>query len=173
MLAAARAAGVRARATGGLAGDAPLVLIGSSLGAYTAALLAARDPTAALVLLAPAFEFARRFEGPFPPSERAHAATRGYYLVPHHGEKRLMRLDRAILEDGLRYEDFPAVRAPTLVLHGVRDEVVPVDLARRFAAGREPGAPTVRLVELDDDHLLHATMERIWQETAAFLAPWI
>lgn len=45
----------------------------------------------------------------------------------------------------------PALRcpAPTVVIHGVRDEVIPIEVSRRFA--REHGA---ELREVDDDHRL-------------------
>jgi pimeloyl-ACP methyl ester carboxylesterase len=43
----------------------------------------------------------------------------------------------------------PAIRVPTLVLHGKRDTVVPVDVAR-YVAERIPGA---RLVEVEAGHL--------------------
>ena len=39
--------------------------------------------------------------------------------------------------------------APTVIIHGTRDEVIPVEVSRRFA--REHGA---RLCEVDDDHRL-------------------
>ncbi|HVY61772.1 MAG TPA: YqiA/YcfP family alpha/beta fold hydrolase [Planctomycetota bacterium] len=120
---------------------APEVLIGSSLGGYTAALLAAREPSVrAVVLMAPAFDFPRR-------------------IAPVLGP------DSPLVRDGLAYEAFPDVRCPALVLHGVRDETVPVELSREFGKSRK----NVTLVELDDDHLLHASMERMWAETLAFL----
>jgi pimeloyl-ACP methyl ester carboxylesterase len=43
----------------------------------------------------------------------------------------------------------PAIRVPTLVLHGVRDTIVPIDVAR-YVAERIPGA---RLVEVQAGHL--------------------
>jgi pimeloyl-ACP methyl ester carboxylesterase len=43
----------------------------------------------------------------------------------------------------------PAIRVPTLVLHGTRDATVPIDVAR-YVADRIPGA---RLVEVDGGHL--------------------
>jgi len=48
----------------------------------------------------------------------------------------------------------PAIRVPTLVVHGTEDAIVPLDVAR-YVAGRIPGA---RLVEVPTGHL--ATGER-------------
>ena len=61
----------------------------------------------------------------------------------------------------------PAVRVPTLVLHGAEDEIVPLD-AGRYLAGRIPGA---RLLELPGvGHLaLGGAGERINVETRRFL----
>src|SRR5450631_3167134 len=89
------------------AGDA-VALIGSSLGGYLAALYAARHPEVSrVVLLAPAFGFARRW------AERMGAAAvdawraNGAVEVFHYGENRRRRLSYALLDDGFRYEDYP------------------------------------------------------------------
>ena len=46
--------------------------------------------------------------------------------------------------------------APTTIIHGLRDDIIPIDLSRAFA--REHGA---RLVEVDDEHALPGSLERI------------
>jgi pimeloyl-ACP methyl ester carboxylesterase len=75
----------------------------------------------------------------------------------------LLRMNREI---DIR-QVLPAVRVPTLVLHGAEDEIVPPD-AVRYLAGRIPGA---RLVELEGvGHLaLGAAADRISDETRRFL----
>jgi pimeloyl-ACP methyl ester carboxylesterase len=63
----------------------------------------------------------------------------------------------------------PAIRVPTLVLHGSRDTLVPVEVAR-YVAQRIPGA---RLVEVDAGHLatgrvalqMHSEVESFLTET--------
>ena len=70
-----------------------------------------------------------------------------------------------IVEDALKYEDEPAFRQPALVLHGTRDEVVPVALSKAFAEGH----PNVTLRLLDSGHELTDVLEQLWTETAAFL----
>jgi hypothetical protein len=61
------------------------------------------------------------------------------------------------------------VRVPTLIVHGVNDPVVDVELSRRFAAGKRH----VRLVEVDDGHELAASLDRIKTEADSFLAPFL
>lgn len=73
------------------AGAAPLILVGSSMGAYVAAHVCARLKPAALFLMAPAFYFPGWDEEP---------------------------------------QELPA---RTVVVHGWQDDVVPVDVALRFA----------------------------------------
>jgi pimeloyl-ACP methyl ester carboxylesterase len=169
MLASARAAIDRARRAAGLAPDAPACLLGSSLGGYVAALLAAREPVAAVVLLAPAFDFTGRFASHFPFEDLELAAIRGYFEVFHYGLAAPAKVGYELIEDGLHYEAFPDVRAPCLAIHGRRDESVPCELSERFCAGRA----SARLLVLDDDHQLTASVERIWEETEKFLAPWM
>lgn len=47
--------------------------------------------------------------------------------------------------------------APTSIIHGTRDDVVPIETSRAFAAAN----PGVELVEVDDDHRLEASLPRI------------
>mgnify|MGYP003318569529 CR=1 FL=1 len=54
---------------------------------------------------------------------------------------------------------------PTLILQGIRDEVVDPLSVERFSTAR----PYVRLVMLDDEHQLAMSVDRIWTETASFL----
>jgi len=147
-----------------LAGAERAILFGSSLGGYTAALHAARDPRVErVVLLAPAFSFGRRFLERLPPEVRAA----GRFDVFHHDAGAMRPISTAIFEDAERYPEFPDVRCPALAIHGRFDESVPVELSERFAADR----PNVRLVVLEDDHQLRtpASLEAIWRETAAFV----
>ena len=46
---------------------------------------------------------------------------------------------------------------PVWLVHGRRDEVVPPEHSRRLAAAGDPA--WVRLIEVDDDHSLHASTE--------------
>jgi pimeloyl-ACP methyl ester carboxylesterase len=105
------------------AADGPSTLIGSSLGGYLAALYAARHTEVTrLVLLAPAFGFARRWAESAGTEEWRR---NGFAEVFHYADKRMRRLNYSFLEDALRYEDFPDSKQPALIFHGIRDDVVP------------------------------------------------
>lgn len=148
-----------------LAGQAAC-LIGSSLGGYLAALYAARHPEVArVVLMAPAFGFARRW--PLRLGEQTVESWRetGWLTVYHYARKAEARVHYALLEDGLRYEDFPAVTQPVLIFHGTRDEVVPASFSQDFRALH----PHAELHLLDSGHELTDVLEPMWQETRRFL----
>ena len=118
------------------------IVIGSSLGGLTAARVAEREARVkALVLMAPAFQLAARWRGQ-PDVDPEFLA------------------DVAAIDVG-----WPDVRVPALILHGVRDDVVPIEHSRSFAAGRA----NVELVELDDGHDLVASLPRLLAETERFL----
>lgn len=94
-----------------------IVLYGESLGSGVAAQVAATRPAAGLVLDAPYTSI-------------VDVGARAYLFLP----ARLLMRDR--------YETMRvigAIRAPLLVIHGDRDEVIPVDMGRQvFAAAPEP-----------------------------------
>ena len=107
-------------------GGQPTVLIGSSLGGYLAALYAARHANIGkLVLMAPAFEFPRRWRERYSPEELARWQREGAVPVFHYGYNREVPLGYQFLEDSQNYEDEPEFAQPALMLHGSRDPVVP------------------------------------------------
>jgi pimeloyl-ACP methyl ester carboxylesterase len=141
------------------------IVIGSSLGGLTAARVAEREPrVAALVLLAPAFRIADRWRAQ--PEFAAWQRT-GWRGVHDYTTGSLSRVDFGLFEDLERVDvGWPAVAVPTLILHGTRDEVVPVADSRAFAATR----PHVQLIELDDGHELVASIPRLLAESERFVA---
>ena len=56
--------------------------------------------------------------------------------------------------------------APTTIIHGTRDDVIPIDVSRAFA--RDHGA---RLIEVDDEHALPGSLDLIVATTHALCAP--
>jgi len=135
-----------------LSGLPPAVVVGSSLGGLVAAAVAHRGtPLAGLILLAPAFGFSlRRLAGPRWSGYR----RRGTMPTFHFARNAWTVLERDLLEDLPAWKDDRTWRleVPTAILHGRRDEAVPLEESRAFAAAN-PGA---RLVEVDDDHGLLA-----------------
>jgi pimeloyl-ACP methyl ester carboxylesterase len=143
----------------------PHALVGSSLGGYLAALVAAGDPSVErLVLLAPAFRLFERWEERLSPAERETWRTRGLEVF-HHASGGPRRIGWSFHEDARRWPAFPEVRVPTLCIAGRRDEVVPLADVERFVAR----TPSARLLVLDDAHELTASLDRIFEETRAFL----
>ncbi len=153
--------------------EAPVVLIGSSLGAFVALHFAERaaaeapaHPVEKLVLLAPAFDFGRAGLPTLGAAGLARWRRDGWLEMHHHAYGEPRQVHYALYDDAARFDSF-AVRTtvPALVCHGRRDDVVDPAMVERFAAGR----PHVRLVMLDDDHQLGGSLERLWAETEAFL----
>lgn len=133
------------------------ILVGSSLGGYVAALAAARDERVkALVLMAPAFDFAQRMRA------RYGAAIdvwrrRGKTEVEHYALGGMRAIGFGLLEDAERHPPRPPIRVPTYILHGRGDDVVPASTSEAVAA-LYPGLVELELSE--DDHALATTAPR-------------
>jgi pimeloyl-ACP methyl ester carboxylesterase len=141
-------------------------LIGSSLGGYLTALYASSHPEIErVVLLAPAFGFARRWPDKLGTAATAQWERTGYMDVFHYGENAQRRISWKIIQDGRNYPDEPSFSQPALIFHGIRDDVVPSEFSRSFAANR----PNVTLRLLDSDHQLTDSVDLIWAETKQFL----
>jgi pimeloyl-ACP methyl ester carboxylesterase len=142
----------------------PLVLVGSSMGAWIALVLVQRglaDP-AAMVLAAPAVDFVSRRLGELPEAMRAHLEAHGGVQVPDaYAPGESYEISRAFLDDALALEpgDRPlAVACPVWILHGTDDEAVPVETARRLARL----LPDARLTEIPGgDHRLTGHMDTL------------
>jgi pimeloyl-ACP methyl ester carboxylesterase len=148
---------------------APTLLIGSSLGAYVAALAAARrsERVPALVLMAPAFDFADRWERRIGPAALAAWRRDGTTNVLHYGRNREEPLSIALLDEALLHPADPDPVCPTLVLHGRHDDTVPLAVAEAFVARRRH---LRELVVYDAGHELTDVLDEIWRETTKFLA---
>jgi uncharacterized protein len=145
----------------------PVSLVGSSMGGYLAALYAARRPEVGrVVLLAPAFDFARRWREYLGPEQVFDWRASGAMEVFHYGDGRSRRLGYGLLEDAARYEAWPDFSQPTLIFHGTRDDVVPSSFSERFAAAH----PNAALELLDSGHELVEVLDHIAHKTVPFLA---
>lgn len=147
------------------------VVFGSSLGGLTACRAAEEDArVCALVLLAPAFRIVERWRARIGDAEWDAWRTSGWRAIDDYAERRASRVDFAFVEDAARVDagggGWPDVRVPTLIVHGVHDDVVDIDLSREWAAGKRH----VRLIEVADGHELGASIPRIAAETDVFLA---
>jgi hypothetical protein len=150
-----------------VAGGDDVFLIGSSMGGYLAALYAARHrEVKKLVLLAPAFGFARRWPPMLGAEKVAEWRRTGWLPVYHYGDTMERRVGYELLQDAERYEDYPDISQPALVFHGRMDDVVPVEYSEEFAARH----PHVMLRVMESGHELIDVLEEMWVEIVEFLA---
>jgi len=150
-----------------LAKDEPLVLMGSSLGGYLAALYAERHPKAVdrLILLAPAFEFLQRWRERLSAQEMEQWEREGSIPIYHYGSNTEQRLGYRFLEDAAQYEAAPDFHQRALILHGTEDKVVPYQVSHDFALEHT----RVRLVLFKSGHELTDVLEGLWREASGFL----
>ena len=102
-----------------------LVLLGSSLGGFTAATWAVSRPgrVRALVLLAPAFDLGPRWAARMGAAEVERWRLEGRIAFDHYAWGRKEELSYEFLADARRYDSFPLPRCPTLVIQGTQDDV--------------------------------------------------
>ena len=156
----------------GLSGE--LTVMGSSMGAYLAALFASlpfegkakNSRVKNLVLLAPAFRFLsrtrERMRGPQLEAWRESGFVEVFHY--HYNENRRLAFD--LMEDGEKYQDLPAnPDVPALLLHGLQDEVVPYQAALEYMEQN----PLSRLILLQDDHKFTAGVELVWRYMRDYL----
>jgi pimeloyl-ACP methyl ester carboxylesterase len=143
-------------------------LVGSSLGGWLAALAASRRPSVErLVLLAPAFRLHERWSARAGAAALARWREEGSTAVFHHASGRDRRIGWGFFEDAARWPAMPEVRVPALVIAGRRDDTVPLEDVEAWVAR----TPSARLVVVEDGHELTASLDRIFEETRAFLRP--
>lgn len=145
---------------------ASITLIGSSFGGLTSAWLAQQhSQVKRVVLLAPAFEFLTHWRAKLTEEQMQRWEKEKYLSVYHYGQKRSLPLSYEFIRDAGHYLDHQLQRpVPTLILHGIHDEVIPVQASRDFAGTR----PWVQLVELDSDHGLGNVIPQLWQAICQF-----
>jgi pimeloyl-ACP methyl ester carboxylesterase len=139
----------------------PWRLVGSSLGGWTAARWAELHPDRVdrLVLLAPGFDLADRWPHVLGAEQMARWQREGA-LALADAEGSATDVHWGFMDSARSQPGTPEVRCPTWILHGVHDEIVPIDQSRRYAAARSH----VQLIELDDDHVLTDSVARIVEE---------
>lgn len=145
----------------------PVVLMGSSLGGYLAALYAVRHAkqVQGLVLLAPAFRFLERWRARFTTEQLENWRRQGTLPFFHYGVQKELGLGYQLIEDAYRYEAEPDFRQPTLLMHGTSDDVVPVSGSHEFADNHR----NVILKLFSSGHELTDVLDGLWNETERFL----
>jgi pimeloyl-ACP methyl ester carboxylesterase len=146
--------------------DARWRIVGSSMGGYLAARWSAMRPgrVERQVLLCPGFDLPSRWPAIVGDEAMRSWQEDGALPLPDAlGRPRPVHW--AFVEDARAHPGWPAPVCPTLIVHGTRDEVVPAEGSRDYVL-RHPG---VRLVEVDDDHALAASLDRVGAECLEFL----
>lgn len=139
----------------------PVYLVGSSLGGFVALHYLERhqhdsaQQVAKLLLLAPAIHN-RWIHTP----EYAAWERTGSLPVQHYGYNGEIRhLHFGFMQDHLQYNSNQIQpRIPIHILHGKRDELIPVSSSQDFAAQH----PQISLQVLNTDHQMHDQMSAIW-----------
>ncbi len=134
-------------------------LVGSSLGGWTAARWAELHPerVASMVLLCPAFDIGGRWPAIFSPEAVERWRTKGYLLIPD-GAGKMVPVHSAFYEEACAVPPYPRATCPTTIVHGTRDDRVPIEHSRRYAREHRD---LVTLIETDDGHDLLASLDVI------------
>ncbi len=146
----------------------PWTIIGSSLGGLTAAWLGQRNLTVKrLVLLAPAFDFLVHWRPRIGIEPLQQWQTSGSTEIYHYIEQRALPLSYGFWQDASQYTEADLDRAiPTLILHGVDDEIIPIEASRVFAAQRN----WCKLIELQSDHAMGDVFPTLWDKMSSFIS---
>jgi len=166
---------VAARARG------PQIVVGSSMGAWVALLLAralaksAEPRVAGLVLIAPATDFTEELMWKkFSAEVRTEIETKGEWQRPSAYDDEPYPITRALIEDGRKHLLLGApfaVNCPVRILQGVEDPDVPWQHAMRLVSCLALDDVTMTLVK-DGDHRLSRPedIERLLRLTDELIA---
>lgn len=141
------------------AADGPQILVGSSMGAWTATLLALARPdcVAAAVFIAPAPDFTEKLMWPsFSAAQRETLMREGRLELPSDVADEPDIITRKLIEDGrhrLVMAGPAAIRAPVRILQGMKDVVVPWRHAVAFAELLESDDVEIALSKTGDHRL--------------------
>ncbi len=77
-----------------------------------------------------------------------------------------MRLHYEFFRDAQQYDDYAfSNTVPTLILHGIHDETVPVEVSEIYAQDKS----WVKFIPLDSDHSLGNCLSMLWEKTQEFI----
>ncbi len=153
----------------------PLILVGSSLGAWLAVLMARQSgvKVAGLLLVAPAFNFLQRRYLELPDTIQGLWRAQGYLSVPdpYGAATDHYRIRHDLLEDARRHDVLTeplTLPCPLVIIHGAADELVPVSVSEEFLAHVSAPEQELRVIPGGDHRLIQAipellaAVDRLW-----------
>jgi pimeloyl-ACP methyl ester carboxylesterase len=150
------------------AGAGPVVLIGSSLGAFVAVQVALQRPAVVtqLVLLAPALDVGTNSMPGLDENGLDRWKASNALDVFHYAYGRMIPIHYELYADASRHDSMnAALTMPVQVFQGRRDTSVDPEMVERWSRARS----YVDLHMLDDDHQLLGSLDYIWKEMDRFL----
>lgn len=139
-----------------------MTLLGSSLGGYVAARFAELHPEAVekLVLFCPGFDLQSRWPRVVGEVGLREWEERGFREFEGPAGVGSVRVPWSFIEDGRRHPAFPKYKVPTLIIHGLNDEVVPVETTTKGLLGQGGGEggegelmkTNTQVLLVNDDH---------------------
>jgi pimeloyl-ACP methyl ester carboxylesterase len=138
-------------------------LIGSSMGALIGTNYAHQfGGVSRMLLLAPALFYRARGMD----DEKLETwESDGVTPVYHYAFKQEVPLRYDLALDGMHYDEPVPPAAPTLIIHGRHDDIVPIDDSREYVARYRQ----VQLIEVDAGHRLNDRLPFIWRQVQSFL----
>ena len=127
------------------------LIMGSSYGGLAIANAANKllDRDMRIVLMAPAFGLAENFQkiaGEEGVDEWENSGYRSYF---HHGLNKEIKLNWDFMISA-RKMSWPKINHPTVIIHGISDEIVQIESSRKVAESNS----IVQLIEVEDGHRL-------------------
>ena len=86
-------------------------------------------------------------------------------VIPVNKPGKMEWVHWSFLEEAQKHEAWPVPHCPTLIIHGKRDETVPIEGSRAMASTHDQ----ISLVEVNDDHSLSTSITLIEHAVDGFL----
>ena len=102
-----------------------------------------------IILMAPAFGLAENFQNVVGKEGLAEWENSGYRPYFHHGLDKEIKLNWDFMISA-RKMSWPEIKHPTVIIHGLSDEIVPIESSRKVAGS----SSKAELIEVEDGHRL-------------------